>query len=45
MSSEDGLGREHTEVSPEHKQVCLERKPKLSTEKENWEGSEDKLYL
>lgn len=42
VSSEDGLGRGHIEVSPEQREVYLERKPKLSTERVKWENLADK---
>lgn len=42
MSSEDGLGRGHIEVSPELREVYLERQPKLSIERAKWENLADK---
>lgn len=42
VSSEDGLGRGHIEVSPEHREVYLERKSKLSIERAKWENLADK---
>lgn len=42
---EDRLERGHAEVRPEHMQICLERKPTLNIEKENWEGTKKQSVL
>ena len=42
MSSEDRPEEGHTEVPPEHMEVCLERRPKLSIKMANWANLADK---